>query len=100
MCVCVRARQTLFVQTLIHSLLGLWLQFTNLCLPFFSAQLGGNKQSCSPTLDHTLLSNSTLVGGRVDRGWCNGIEIREEGIKAFISLDYRSLTQNSGLFMS
>lgn len=80
-----RASQSLFVQTLIHGLLGLRLPFTNLCLPFFSAQLGGNKQPRSPTLDHTLLSNSTLVGGRVERRR-DRIEIREEGIKAFISL--------------
>ncbi|KAL1261833.1 hypothetical protein QQF64_007098 [Cirrhinus molitorella] len=65
-----------------------------------NAQLGGNKQPCSPTLDHTLLSNSTLVGGRVERGWRDRIEIREEGIKAFISPEYRSLTQTSALFMT
>lgn len=65
---------------------------------FFSAQLGGNKQPCSPTLDHTLLSNSTLVGRRVERGWRDRIEIREEEIKAFISPEYRSLTRTSAHF--
>lgn len=90
----------MFVQTLIHGLLGLWLPFTNLCLPFFSAQLGGNKQPRSPTLDHTLLGNSTLVGGRAERGRRDRIEIREEGIKAFISPEYGSLTHTSALLMT